>query len=80
MGESFESSTLNFLPSTALFFDCQGSQKIGANPTLFETKTETFVIRGYPYRTQPLLDWAKTEKKASESSFGSESAGDAAPP
>jgi hypothetical protein len=63
MGESFESSTLNFLPSTALFFDCQGSQKIGANPTLFETKTETFVIPGYPDRTQSLSIWARTETK-----------------
>ena len=45
MGESFEFSTLNFLPSTALFFDGGCRQKIGANDTDLEIQTETFRFR-----------------------------------
>jgi hypothetical protein len=45
MGESFEFSTLNFLPSTALFFDGECRQKIGANDMDLEIQTETFRFR-----------------------------------
>ena len=45
MGESFEFSTLNFLPSAALFFDGGCRKKIGANDTDLEIQTETFRFR-----------------------------------
>jgi|GEM_PF-6940956 len=45
MGESFESSALNVLPSTALFFNGECRQQIGANDTDLEIQTETFRFR-----------------------------------
>jgi hypothetical protein len=62
MEESFESSTLNFLPSTALFFfDGWCRQKIGANATDLEIHAETLRFWN---RLCDIGCWKKIEKNS----------------